>query len=245
MLPKKRGRTSRVPTPKLATVRRNFYNRLRPTFLEFVCEWAGCNARLYNADTLVAHVEIVHGERQRGGEDGQRVCLWRGCGNPEGHTAANGTVRTHAAKGDGVGQAMTTMMQQQLLLQPTAMVVNEVVDEKEPALRPWTFATLEDFIGHMHSEHLDYVRRVMGNGPATQVLGQGYAVPDVSRYLTDSNGRLLMPLMGDLEDEIEDEATRRTRKAALRRLLQQKDDNAPFEYDLDSDVEELAANLMG
>ncbi|KAK3186423.1 hypothetical protein K4F52_004724 [Lecanicillium sp. MT-2017a] len=74
---KRRGRPPKVPSPPPADI----FRRLRPAYLEFVCEWSGCKAELQNLETLRRHVRVVHVKRQSGCR-----CLWGKCGgkSPQG-----------------------------------------------------------------------------------------------------------------------------------------------------------------
>ncbi|PHH89844.1 hypothetical protein CDD83_5111 [Cordyceps sp. RAO-2017] len=46
---------------------------MRPQFVDFICEWAGCRAELHNLDTLRRHVYVVHGRHAL-------RCRWGRCG---------------------------------------------------------------------------------------------------------------------------------------------------------------------
>lgn len=74
--PKRRGRPPRAPPP---TSRRVWETMEAPTYVSFLCEWAGCRAELQNFDTLRRHVRKLHSavERQEGGGV---VCRWAKCG---------------------------------------------------------------------------------------------------------------------------------------------------------------------
>lgn len=66
-LPKRRGRKpgsgARQP--------REIYERSRPKFLPFLCEWEDCPAELQNLETLRKHVLVVHGRSE--------TCRWGKC----------------------------------------------------------------------------------------------------------------------------------------------------------------------
>lgn len=64
---KRRGRPPKQPSPPPTTI----YRTLKPTFLAYLCEWAGCKAELHNLDTLRRHVYVVHGKGA--------TCLWGEC----------------------------------------------------------------------------------------------------------------------------------------------------------------------
>lgn len=70
---KRRGRPPKPPSPPPGEV----YRKLKPQFVEFLCEWAGCKAELHNLDTLRRHVYAVH---DRGDK---RTCGWGKCGSME------------------------------------------------------------------------------------------------------------------------------------------------------------------
>jgi hypothetical protein len=229
--PRRRGRPRLAAVPRLAALRRRVYDAQRPVFLEFVCEWRGCQARLHNADTLDRHVRLVHGERANG-----RECLWMGCGwrAPEEEYVApslwpSDGARAHgAAHGAQNGHAWGQQQQQQ---PPHAQPSKPQPAPQIPIADPPAFATLDALLVHVDFFHLSRVRRIMGDGPVVPPMGTTLPPPDISRFLRDRRGRELAPLLGDLEDHIEDETTRRARKAALKRILAQRDENAPEEFD--------------
>ncbi|KAL3962261.1 hypothetical protein ACCO45_003784 [Purpureocillium lilacinum] len=64
---KRRGRPPKGPSPPPDAV----YRSLRPQFVEFLCEWAGCKAELHNLETLRRHVFAIHGRSE--------MCLWAKC----------------------------------------------------------------------------------------------------------------------------------------------------------------------
>lgn len=64
---KRRGRPPKTPSPPPDAV----YRSLRPQFVEFLCEWAGCKAELHNLETLRRHVFAIHGRSE--------MCLWAKC----------------------------------------------------------------------------------------------------------------------------------------------------------------------
>lgn len=64
---KRRGRPPKVPSPPPRAI----YESLRPSFLVFLCEWAGCKAELQNLTTLRRHILIVHGDSPH--------CSWGSC----------------------------------------------------------------------------------------------------------------------------------------------------------------------
>lgn len=66
-IPKRRGRR---PGP-MAGPPRATYERLRPKFISFLCEWEGCPAELQNLETLRKHVFVVHGRSD--------TCRWGKC----------------------------------------------------------------------------------------------------------------------------------------------------------------------
>ncbi|ODA83756.1 hypothetical protein RJ55_02272 [Drechmeria coniospora] len=68
---KRRGRTHRPPSPAPELI----YQRLEPSFVDFLCEWAGCKAELHNLDTLRRHVYAVHGRGE--------TCRWGKCAASE------------------------------------------------------------------------------------------------------------------------------------------------------------------
>jgi hypothetical protein len=73
--PKRRGRppgrTGLKPT-------RAIFEKLRPQYVSFLCEWEGCPAELQNVDTLRRHVLVVHGREGAGG-----WCRWGKCSNQQ------------------------------------------------------------------------------------------------------------------------------------------------------------------
>ncbi|KAH8907044.1 hypothetical protein BR93DRAFT_663396 [Coniochaeta sp. PMI_546] len=68
--PKKRGRPPGRPGTKPP---RAIFEKLRPKYVPFLCEWEGCPAELQNIDTLRRHVRVVHGRQ------GVRSCRWGKC----------------------------------------------------------------------------------------------------------------------------------------------------------------------
>lgn len=71
--PKKRGRPGRPgvnPT-------RAIWEKLRPKYVPFLCEWNGCPAELQNIDTLRRHVQLVHGR------EGILSCRWGKCNDAQ------------------------------------------------------------------------------------------------------------------------------------------------------------------
>ncbi|KAL1902152.1 hypothetical protein Cpir12675_000052 [Ceratocystis pirilliformis] len=54
-----RGSSSGRPRAQRKKAWQTFVD-LRPEYSEFVCEWQGCPAKLFNMDTMRRHVEIVH-----------------------------------------------------------------------------------------------------------------------------------------------------------------------------------------
>ncbi|PFH59980.1 hypothetical protein XA68_11594 [Ophiocordyceps unilateralis] len=67
---KRRGRQAKPPSPPP----REIYHRLRPQFVQFLCEWDGCKAELHNLETLRRHVYAVHGGSPFG-----CCCRWGKC----------------------------------------------------------------------------------------------------------------------------------------------------------------------
>lgn len=63
-MPRRRGRRPARPP-------RAIYERLKPKFVSFICEWQGCVAELQNLETLRRHVHSVHGASE--------ICLWGKC----------------------------------------------------------------------------------------------------------------------------------------------------------------------
>ena len=49
---------------------------VEPHYQEYKCNWAGCNHRLINLDTLKKHIVKVHGKPN---ERGEYFCLWKDC----------------------------------------------------------------------------------------------------------------------------------------------------------------------
>ncbi|KAL2890242.1 hypothetical protein HOO65_020784 [Ceratocystis lukuohia] len=74
-----RGSSSGRPRAQRKQGWRTFVD-LRPEYNEFVCEWKGCPAKLFNMDTMRRHVEIVH---MRPVEIADRFtplgCFWGDC----------------------------------------------------------------------------------------------------------------------------------------------------------------------
>ncbi|KAJ9149266.1 hypothetical protein NKR23_g4443 [Pleurostoma richardsiae] len=66
--PKRRGRPPKARSPSP----RKIYEKLRPPYIPFLCEWEGCKAELQNIETLRKHILVVHGW-------GPLVCKWAKC----------------------------------------------------------------------------------------------------------------------------------------------------------------------
>ncbi|KAK3683802.1 hypothetical protein B0T22DRAFT_468861 [Podospora appendiculata] len=64
---KRRGRPPKAPSPEP----RQIFLSLRPRYVPFYCEWAGCPAELQNLETLRRHIFIVHGDAE--------TCQWASC----------------------------------------------------------------------------------------------------------------------------------------------------------------------
>ena len=64
---KRKGRPPKAGTgpPRL------IYERLRPKYITFLCEWEGCPAELQNLETLRRHILAVHGQEE--------ACRWAKC----------------------------------------------------------------------------------------------------------------------------------------------------------------------
>ncbi|PHH63113.1 hypothetical protein CDD81_6264 [Ophiocordyceps australis] len=73
---KRRGRPPKAPSPPPCDI----YQQLRPQFVDYICEWAGCKAELHNLETLQRHIYAIHGQAGRG--EGL-VCRWGRCGRGE------------------------------------------------------------------------------------------------------------------------------------------------------------------
>ncbi|KAI3392123.1 hypothetical protein diail_6166 [Diaporthe ilicicola] len=58
------------PTP------RELYDKTKPKFIPYHCEWNRCRAVLNNLETLQKHIRIVHGEEARK----TMLCSWGSCG---------------------------------------------------------------------------------------------------------------------------------------------------------------------
>ncbi len=75
---KRRGRPARDGPSAI----RSIYDKLKPKWVAFRCEWEGCPAELQNFQTLRKHILVVHGRagecrwgRCAGGRDGAAVKL--------------------------------------------------------------------------------------------------------------------------------------------------------------------------
>jgi hypothetical protein len=64
---------TRTPSP----TPRQVYDGIQPRFVQFSCEWEGCQATLSNLETLQKHIRIVHVGVQGGSVSS---CQWGGCG---------------------------------------------------------------------------------------------------------------------------------------------------------------------
>lgn len=72
--PKRRGRRPKPPPP----TPRQIYEKLRPPYNTFFCEWEGCPAELHNTETLRNHILLVHGRNHP-----TRTCKWAKCAKRE------------------------------------------------------------------------------------------------------------------------------------------------------------------
>ncbi|UNI16133.1 hypothetical protein JDV02_002600 [Purpureocillium takamizusanense] len=82
---RRRGRPPKAPSPPPDAV----YRSLRPQFVDFLCEWAGCRAELHNLETLRRHVWAVHGRSE--------TCRWAKCAarDPPATLATGDELRRH------------------------------------------------------------------------------------------------------------------------------------------------------
>lgn len=67
---------SKKPAKPLTPTPRDIYDELRPQFVQFICEWEGCQAKLDNFTKLEKHLGTVHGDDALG----NRQCKWGRCG---------------------------------------------------------------------------------------------------------------------------------------------------------------------
>lgn len=62
---------------------------VEPHYQEYRCNWAGCNHRLINLDTLKKHLVKIHGKTN---ERGEYFCWWKDCNGVKGPGVGAGRV---------------------------------------------------------------------------------------------------------------------------------------------------------
>lgn len=74
---KKRGQHSKNPAKPSSSPSspRDVYDKLEPSFVQFLCEWGGCRAELDSFVKLKKHIVVAHGEEVRE----TKRCKWGKC----------------------------------------------------------------------------------------------------------------------------------------------------------------------
>ena len=178
--PKKRGRPPGRPGVKPT---RAIWEKLNPTYLPFICEWAGCPAELQNSDTLRQHVRVVH--LHEGKEVG---CRW--------------------------GKCSSELKTLQLETQNGRMFDSE-----------------RKFLRHMEERHLVPLVWHVGDGPRNTIMEYKVKTEDqeadeLPGYLFDEEGNQVTPSV--LGQVLESQEERKARRMRLKRLMLQRDENAPL-----------------
>ena len=206
-------RRGRPPRPSERSAREQ-YLRSKPSFTRFLCEWVGegdrrCPAELQNLATLRRHVYLVHGG-EGDADNNALVCRWGKCARrtpPEVFAADKHNDDDDNDDDDG-GAAAFEEHFERTHLRPFAWHVGDGVQN-------------EGIIGSalgLRPEVQNRTGDVNGNGKKSDSELPAYLFKD---------GVQVTPSVRDQRPE--DEQRMRERKRKLRRLLIQRDEDAPDE----------------